>query len=75
MGQNMIEAKEEIQRVDYDLFQEYRRKFGGMDTIQMPVEMTPERLNDLMRRSVETGVEIDYRREGWPPDPPADVLI
>ena len=48
-----------------DIFEEYRAKFGVMDTFGMPDDMTSERLTFLMKKALQEGKPIDYKEEGW----------
>jgi hypothetical protein len=66
-------SKEAAEKVPVDVFKEYRRKFGVMDTFAMPDDMTAERLTFLMQQALQEGKEIDYEKEGWLPDSP-DIL-
>lgn len=58
----MLEKEE--RKISYDILQEYRAKFGCMDTFGAP-DITADRLNGLMKKALDEGKEIDYEKEGW----------
>lgn len=69
----MAMRAQEWEKVDDELFLQYRAAFGMMDTFTMP-PMAGPRLNDLMREALRAGTPIDYLKEGWE-DVPSDAVI
>lgn len=65
---------EEAKKVPVDVFEEYRQKFGVMDTFGMPDDMTAARLTSLMKKALREGQPIDYEKKGWEPES-EDILL
>lgn len=58
-------SPDEARKVPTDVFDAYRKKFGTVDTIGMPDDMTAEYFTALMKKALEEGKPIDYEKEGW----------
>ncbi|MGD9950522.1 MAG: hypothetical protein AB7U29_18885 [Desulfobulbus sp.] len=67
---------EEWSKIDGELFEAYKQRFGMVCSFTAP-DLTADHFNALFRRTLETGVEIDYVKEGWenPESYPVDSLI
>lgn len=51
-------------KMDGSLFSAYTERFGMVCSFTAP-DLTAEQFNELFRHALETGVEIDYVKEGW----------
>jgi len=62
----------EWSKIDQDLFQAYKDRFGMVCSFTAP-PLSAEAFNQLFRTALETGVEIDYVQAGWDDPEALDV--
>ncbi|MGD9947663.1 MAG: hypothetical protein AB7U29_04185 [Desulfobulbus sp.] len=59
-----MDSFKEWSKIDGTLFEAYKSRFGMVCSFTAP-DLTAEQFNELFRRALETGHEIDYVKEGW----------